>query len=425
MSKTFQHCDHLIVGAGPGGMAAAQAASKSGQSVILLDENPQPGGQIWRGGAEKQSSPLAQTWFRNLLDLPITRLQQTRLLCQMEPGVLRAEAPEGTQDIAFQNLILATGARERFLPFPGWTLPGVMGAGGLQALVKSGWEISGKRVIIAGTGPLLLAVAQFLKRQGAQVLCVAEQASKQQILLLGMMVLQHPEKWGQSIELAQSIWNIPKYFNSWPICAEGQDQIERVTLKHGQRTTQIDCDYLACGFDLVPNLEVGALLSCEIKNGFFQVDDYQQTSVSNVYAVGELTGIGGVEKALTEGMIAGYAATGDKSEAQRLFSKRNKYRQWTQMLQETFQLRKELKYLAEQNTIICRCEDVTYQQISSLSSWREAKLQTRCGMGPCQGRVCGPITHQLFGWEAHSSRPPVFPAPLKNFSQNVNNNDFS
>lgn len=417
MDKSFQRCDHLIIGAGPGGMAAAHAASQGGRKVIVLDENPTAGGQIWRGGGANHSSKLAKAWFRDFEPLSITRLWQTRVLSLTRPGLVRAESPEGVQEIAFENLILATGARERFLPFPGWTLPGVTGVGGLQALVKSGWDISGKRIVIAGTGPLLMAVAQSLQTKGAQVLCIAEQTTQQRMVRFGLEVLRHPDKCWQGLQMAAQLRGVPKHLNCWPVRAEGKGQLECVTLRQGNREWQVECDYLACGFDLVPNLEIAELFSCQIENGFLKIDDYQQTSTPQIFAIGELTGIGGVEKALTEGRIAGHAVNENWAEARRWFGQRQKYRRWTQALKEAFQLNDALKGLADNDTIICRCEDVTYQQMSSFSSWREAKLQTRCGMGACQGRICGTATSFMFDWKVRSSRPPVFPAPLKCFSK--------
>src|ERR1017187_9459738 len=138
--------DIVIVGAGPAGLAAAKRAAEAGARVALLDDNPHPGGQIWR------SDPAQWRPLLGSLD-PICGV---RVVALPEPGLLTLEKFDGDLRIADRKLILATGARERFLPFPGWTLPNVMGAGGLQALAKSGLSIAGKRVIIAGSGPLLL-----------------------------------------------------------------------------------------------------------------------------------------------------------------------------------------------------------------------------------------------------------------------------
>ncbi|HSK62360.1 MAG TPA: FAD/NAD(P)-binding oxidoreductase, partial [Pyrinomonadaceae bacterium] len=156
------HSDVLIVGAGPAGLAAAYRAATAGLRTTVVDDNPNLGGQIWRGEEQKPVSRDAQIWFERIRSVNISFIPGVRIFQQTQPGRLWAETSGGVTELSYTNLILATGARERFLPFPGWTLPGVTGAGGLQALVKTGFSIEGKRVVIAGTGPLLLAVAGYL-----------------------------------------------------------------------------------------------------------------------------------------------------------------------------------------------------------------------------------------------------------------------
>ncbi len=148
--------DILVVGGGPAGMAAAAHAAEHGQRVGIVDDNAALGGQIWRG----QSEPAASKWAERLRSSGVTVLCG-RVFQQPDPCTLLAEGEDILHELRYEKLILATGARERFLPFSGWTLPNVMGAGGLQAMVKSGLPIQGKRVVVAGTGPLLLAVAAY------------------------------------------------------------------------------------------------------------------------------------------------------------------------------------------------------------------------------------------------------------------------
>jgi NADPH-dependent 2,4-dienoyl-CoA reductase/sulfur reductase-like enzyme len=140
------------------------------------------------------------------------------------------------------------------------------------------------------------------------------------------------------------------------------------------------------------------------------VDEYQQTSVANIYCAGEVTGIGGLDLALVEGEIAGYSAAGKPQDARKLFSARNSNRQFAGALERAFAPRAELRNLPQDDTFVCRCEDVTYGRVRQCSNWREAKLHTRCGMGPCQGRVCGGAVEFLLGWKPDSVRPPVLPA---------------
>jgi NADPH-dependent 2,4-dienoyl-CoA reductase/sulfur reductase-like enzyme len=178
----------------------------------------------------------------------------------------------------------------------------------------------------------------------------------------------------------------------------------------------IACDYLACGFHLVPNVELQSLLGCKIDGGFVRVDEFQKTSVPGTFCAGEPTGIGGVELAMLEGEIAGLAAAGETVQARKLFGQRRKARRFAGWLDRTFRLRPELKALPTAETIVCRCEDVPYSRLREQRSWRAAKLQTRCGMGPCQGRVCGPATEFLFQWSPDSVRPPVFPARVESLA---------
>ena len=323
---------------------------------------------------------------------------------------LRLETSGGFEDIGYRRLILATGARERFLPFPGWTLQGVMGAGGLQAMVKAGLPIHGKRVVLSGSGPLLLAVAANLARNGARVLGIFEQAALAQIAKFGVQLLGHPGKLREGARFRAATRYAPYRTGSWVVAAHGDHSLHSVTVSLNRTVRTIECDYLGCGFHLVPNLELPRLLQCQIQSGYVCVNESQETSVKGVYCVGEPTGIGGLEKALCEGEIAGLASTGRP--IAHLSKRRDRYVRFARQLDAAFKLRPELNQLATQDTFVCRCEDVPRHALDSMHSWREAKLHTRCGMGPCQGRICGPATEFLFGWSSAHPRPPVFPARI-------------
>jgi D-hydroxyproline dehydrogenase subunit alpha len=374
----------LVVGAGPAGLAAARSAAESGASVAIVDDNPAPGGQIWRG----QSPALPKAKL----------LCGARVVTAASPGRLTLETFDSEFEVAYDALILATGAREHFLPFPGWTLPHVMGAGGLQALAKSGMPIAGKRIVVAGSGPLLLAVADYLRKHGAGVALVAEQADQAAVMGFGLKLAQYPGKLLQAMRLRAGI----RYLTAcWPVSAEPG----AVTLRRGARTWTEPCDYLACGFGLVPNTELPMLLGCGTV-----VDEFQQTATTGIYAAGEVTGIGGLDLSLVEGAIAGYGATGRHDQARRLFAARDRHRRFAGALEQAFALRPELKSIATADTLVCRCEDVPLGRLQRCATWREAKLHTRCGMGPCQGRVCGAAVEFLLGWKSDSVRPPLYPA---------------
>lgn len=334
-------------------------------------------------------------------------------MAQPAPGILLVDTDDGPRELAYHKLILAVGARERFLPFPGWTLPNVMGAGGVQSLLKSGFPVGGKRVAVAGSGPLLLAVAVTLREHGATVCLVAEQAPWRRLLRFGLALpLLSPNKLLQGLQNQTKLLGTPYRAGCWPVAAEGEGRLERVTFSNGKRQWMESCDYLACGFGFVPSLELPRLLGCQLSDGAVQVDLWQETSISGAYCAGETTGVGGVDLALIEGQIAGHAAAGRADAARRWFPARKRAQRFVRAMDRTFSLRDELRKLATPETILCRCEDVSVASLTPYDSWRAAKQQTRCGMGACQGRVCGTAAEFLFRWPCESSRPPIFPTSL-------------
>jgi D-hydroxyproline dehydrogenase subunit alpha len=409
----------LVIGAGPAGMAAATQAAVHGKQVMLLDDNLAPGGQIWReasvphrniGSMQKQKALVA-------LRVSGTRvLSGWRVFDAPRPHVLRAVNEGGSEahaiELSYGRLVVATGARERFLPFPGWTLPGVFGAGGLQALALGGFPVAGKRIIVAGTGPLLLPVGAHLRQMGGRLTTIAEQASRRQIAAFSARLSRQPRKLLEGLQYRAASGGSRYRVGCWPVAALGQEKVEGVRLTDGKTIWEEECDLLACGFHLVANTELPTLLGCAVRDGLVAVDQLQQTSVTDIFAAGEITAIAGVEASLLTGTIAGLAAAGEIDKARALEPRRRATERFAAQLASTFALRPELRRIVEPETIVCRCEDVTYSQLAQHNGWTEAKLQTRCGMGPCQARVCGPATEWLFGWKQSSIRPPLFPVPL-------------
>jgi NADPH-dependent 2,4-dienoyl-CoA reductase/sulfur reductase-like enzyme len=401
--------DVAVIGAGPAGIAAALAAAESGASVALIDDNPAPGGQIWRGGRNASHHLEARRWLERLSKSRVTLIGGTRVF-YAHSGALEAESDHSLWQLLYGKLILATGARELFLPFPGWTMPNVFGAGGLQALVKSGLPVKGKHVVIAGTGPLLLAVAAYLCERGADVLCICEQAPFARLRAFTLGMASYPGKLVEAAQLRFRSRRAPYLTSAWPVAALGQDRLQAVRISDNGRLREIECEYLACGFHLVPNLELARALDCRVVDGFVGVNELQETSQPGVYCAGEPTGIGGVELSIVEGQIAGHAAAGRVSSAKRLLTTRARSRRAVKAMKKAFALRPELAALATPDTLLCRCEDVSFEAAQKHATWRAAKLHSRCGMGPCQGRVCGAAAEFLFGWTMDSSRPPIFPA---------------
>lgn len=412
-SAGIHRCQVLVVGGGPAGIAAATVAAEAGRRVALLDENPQPGGQIWRAGLRHGASPgdAEGAWLRRLAASSVQIFPATAAVGRRGERGLLAEGPQGALEFQFDFLILATGARERYLPFPGWTLPNVMGAGGLQAMAAAGLPVAGKNVVVAGGGPLLLAVAAYLRRRGARIRAVCEQSPWNALAALAPALISRPRLMLQAASYRWRLRATPYLAGWWPAAAEGRGKLEAVTVTDGSARRRIDCDFLACGFHLVPNLELPLLLGCRIHAGAVAVDDFQRTSIPHIFCAGEPGGIGGVDRALFTGQIAGLACSGRLREAASLAPRGRRLQRFSAGLERAFRLRDELRKLPPE-TIVCRCEDTPLESLARFDCWRAAKIHTRCGMGPCQGRVCGPAVEYLFGWKVNSIRPPLYPVPL-------------
>ncbi|MGH9520655.1 MAG: NAD(P)/FAD-dependent oxidoreductase, partial [Terriglobales bacterium] len=344
--------DTLVIGAGPAGIAAAVTAAECGASVGLVDDNPAAGGQIWRSGAHLPVA--ARQWLERLEASKAVRLQGWRVFDSAQPGALAAERTSpATEDdttqlraqLRFDQLILATGARERFLPFPGWTLPNVMGAGGLDAMVRGGLPIAGKRVVVAGTGPLLLAVAAHLAARGARIMAICEQARAWQMAPLAAHLLAQPGKLMQGIRYRWATRRSRYFTHCHPVAAHGSERLEAVELRRGERRWTVECDYLACGFHLIPNTELASMLGCRVENGFVATDELLQTSLRGVWCAGEPTGIGGVELSLLEGQMAGFAAVGRIREARSLAPRRRAAQRFVRVLQDACDLDPQLRTL--------------------------------------------------------------------------------
>jgi NADPH-dependent 2,4-dienoyl-CoA reductase/sulfur reductase-like enzyme len=186
-----------------------------------------------------------------------------------------------------------------------------------------------------------------------------------------------------------------------------------VRLQQQGKIVELECDRLACGFSLIPNIQLGQALGYAIEGQALAVDAWQASRRADHYAAGECTGFGGSELALVEGAIAGHAAVGDLEAARQLWPRRARWQGFAKALNQAFALDPQLKSLAQPDTLVCRCEDVPYAALAGHTDWREAKLASRCGMGACQGRVCGGAVQHLFGWQPSAPRPPFSPARIE------------
>ena len=440
-------CGVLVLGAGPAGLAAAVAASAQGQTVTLVDDNPLPGGQIWRGGPAQWRDRRAQALWAVLCERPNVRFMHgARVVGAPAPRQLLIAVDGRPQLIEWQRLILCSGARELLLPFPGWTLPGVSGAGGLQALIKGGLQVAGRRVVVAGSGPLLLAVAETVRRHQGVVVAIVEHRPWSDLAAFAwQLARRHRGKLWQALGLWRQLAGV-RYISGATVVAatgeQGKQNVSGLTLQRGQRRIELQCDLLACGYGLVPNLELAAMLGCHVEDGKVKVDQGQLSSRDYVWAAGEATGIGGVDKALAEGHVAGLNAThscghahgghseggggggGDGSASgaacaadihaniapASALAARDRTMHFAGLLARRFGPTPALRALCRPDTIVCRCEDVSAGELAEHRDWRAAKVLTRAGMGACQGRICGAACQFLYGWQAPGLRLPVFPA---------------
>ncbi len=414
-------CDVVVVGAGPAGIAAACRAAESGARTVVLDEGIAPGGQIHRHLPGRPAPPAAGAWLARL-DRSGAEVRSRASVFDADRDTngwsVVAESPEGRTEIRARSLVLATGARELFLPFPGWTLPGVLGAGGAQSLWKSGASLAGRTAVVAGSGPLLLPAAASLTKAGARVAIVAEQAG---LLALGAFaagLLRDPRKLVEAARHRRGFAATRYRTGTWIAEALGDESVERVVLTDGTRRYELPCDLAAVSYGLVPSTELARSLGCEIRRGRVAVDSDQRTSEPGIFCAGEPCGAAGIEGAIAEGEIAGLAAagcrSGDSPDSRRLTRARGRSRRLGAKIETAFRPRPELRDLARADTVVCRCEDVSRGRLEPCASAREAKLSARAGMGACQGRVCGPALAFLFGWASDTVRSPIQPAALGN-----------
>lgn len=410
MKETF---DIAIVGAGPAGLAAALAAANSGMRIALVDDNPQAGGQVWRQGPGVAAPAPMRTTLSALMSNPnVVHYAGASVSALSGPNeMLVASSLHGGMSIAFERLVLATGARERLLPFRGWTLPGVTGAGALQALVKGGMPVRGERIVLAGSGPLLMASLATARQAGARIVAIVEQAPWRSLLGFGLSLALTPSKAMQAIQLTRGFAGT-RYWPGSVVCeAVGDARVESVVIRRGEREVTLACDRIACGYGLVPNVSLAQALGCALEDRAIHIDETQRTSAAHIWAAGECTGIGGMELARAEGAIAGLAASGQSIPGQ-LLRERDRWRRFAKRVASAFELGEHALSHPSAETILCRCEDVPFGEVSRYDNWRDAKLHTRCGMGACQGRICGTAAQTYFGWTAGVPRPPLVPTRI-------------
>jgi NADPH-dependent 2,4-dienoyl-CoA reductase/sulfur reductase-like enzyme len=393
--------DVIVVGAGPAGLCAAAAASGEGRSVLLLDSAPRPGGQFWRHRPGSEP-PALQRLLKRLRSVDY---RPESPVWFVEPG-FGVHTP--AQSFTAERLVLATGAYDRVIPFPGWDLPGVVTAGGAQALLKGHGVAIGRRVVVAGAGPFLLPVAVGLARAGVCVAGVFEAGRPSRYLRHTGALAKSLEALGYGASFLRH--RIPYHTGQFVSEAHGSGRVEAVTA--GGRT--VECDALAIGYGFTPQVELAVALGCETaldSDGSLVVS----RSVPGLFVAGEITGVGGAVLAMVEGTLAGLAAA-DRPQPNHLLRKQESLRRFASAMASIHPVP---PLSLPDDLVVCRCEGVTAGAIraaigeSGAVDTRGVKLMCRPGMGWCQGRVCGFATARLTAAEL---RRDVIAADLATFA---------
>lgn len=420
--------DVFIAGGGIAGLAAAEILAEAGKDFILVDEYPYIGGQYLRDNPDYRPLDTSTRKYGFHLKDKLGQMDniwsETLIVGYYQSGEIAVVRKGKPLVIKAEKILIATGAREKFLPFPGWTLPGVISAGAVQALVKTSGYLPAKNAVIAGTGPFLLAVAYEFEKAGGKVIEVAELNPIRK--LIGFTpALFDLEKGKEGIKYLTKLFGKITY--GWRVVETIQngERLKVVLEKKGKRR-EIDTELLAIGYGFVPNIEFAQLCGCavnyrpELGGWIVEVDDNMSCG-KNMYAAGEVTGIGGARKALIEGKLAALNILGKEDKILR--KKRNHEVKFAAKLNTVYSVPPQLWTSIPDNTIICRCEDVTMGEIRRAAeegfvSTRGIKGATRVGMGNCQGRTCFPIvmeflrSHKGVKPEAVSIRPPIKPVDV-------------
>jgi NADPH-dependent 2,4-dienoyl-CoA reductase/sulfur reductase-like enzyme len=448
--------DLLIVGAGPAGMAAAVAARRHGLTILVVDDQPAPGGQIWRAvetvaatprgarlGAAYRSGAERAAAFRACGATYEPRSQ----LWHIETGFRAFLTREGqARVVAAKAVILATGAQERPVPFPGWTLPGVLTVGAAQILLKTANEVPEKPVWIAGSGPLpLLYITQLLAAGGK----IAGFLDTTPAGRMGAALPHLPRALSSLGDLAKGLaWTLAlkrarvpviRHVTELVAAGEGKLQTLRYRTEHG-REDSAAAEVLLVHEGVVPGIHASLALGCAVEWHAIQqcyvpkLDAWGESSQPGVFVAGDGAGIGGAKAAELRGQLAGLKAAvkvgclgkaAAEDEARPLRRRLARALALRPFLDTLFAPRPQL-FAPADATIVCRCEEITAGDIRSRAALgrpgpNQLKAFTRAGMGPCQGRQCGyPVMHIVAAAQQrpvgdvgfYRIRPPLKPVTL-------------
>jgi len=434
--------DVVIVGSGFSGTVAAGILADHQLDVLMVDENPHVGGQLLRKipddlGENTDYHPdyVKKIGFRFVENVKQKKIRILSRTCIMgiypDNRLLMEIDAKEVHEVRYDVLLFATGARERFLPFKGWTLPGVYSGGMVQVLMKSSGVLPAKNILIAGRGLFLFSVgSEFLKNKG-KVLAILEQSGMMDKLQMIPVLFHQLSKAVEGARYMSKFFfsGVPVKYRKKVLEARGKRYLEDVVVgkvdSDGKPISGSEKIYktnaLAIGYGFVPNIEAPQMAGCELvyaddMGGWIvKVNDYLETSVENILAAGEITGVGGGLKSINEGKIAANTILKkfekiDDTEYQRQFKKLHQAQKYHHQFAHFFNslyrvpLNSILDIPAE--TIICRCEDITMGKIkkavaNGYNTPKGLKNAMRVTMGNCQGRTCSPVIYDILNVLTH------------------------
>ena len=455
-----QHYQILIIGAGPAALAAAVTVSNRGLSCALLDEQPAPGGQIYRAieavpkqreqqlGSEYQRGKSLVEAFRESDVEYYPRTQVWSLNDQKQVGILYNNQ---SKIITAEQILVATGAMERPVPFPGWTLPGVMQAGAGQILFKSAGVVPSEGVVLAGSGPLLLLLAWQYMQVGIEIKAILDVTPLGNHLLAlpklpRALLAHHYLTKGISYQIDLKRAGVSTQIGVKNLRAVGDDELKSVRYRYLGRDHEIETTLLMTHFGIIPHIWLTQSAGCEHQWDKSQQcwrpqhDEWGNTSIDGIMVAGDGAGINGARSAEHAGRLAGLQALFDLdviSEAERDNQAKtdrkwmNNDRRIRPFLEVYFAIPKKILATPDNDTIVCRCEEITAGQIREAvnnghKDSNQVKFFTRCGMGPCQGRQCAnAVAHivadaggqEVSAQSHYRGRPPVTPLTLEQLAE--------
>jgi NADPH-dependent 2,4-dienoyl-CoA reductase/sulfur reductase-like enzyme len=423
--------DVAVVGAGPAGGACALALAAEGLRVTLVDDNAEAGGQIWRKRFDVELGGGA--WLRGRLDAAKSAIDHRKgvevLGHRPEHELWLADRDGRGAILKSRTLVIATGALEIPNPVPGWTLPGVLHLGALQVLAKSDGLVPAGPVLLAGAGPLLYVVADDLRARGVAIAAIVDAAPFPGWRVVSAL-MNAPGLLQQAIGFEWRLRRarVPILRRHALDKVEAEGGVLRATIRSlGTGRTHIrDVVVVGTSLGLRPNVELAGQAGCELahdpaRGGWHaRVDGVGETSVSDIYAIGETGGIGGIEAALCDGVIAAAAIveragkTPSPELGRAVSAARLRRERFVRAARVLVEWSRPPALAVPDDTILCRCEAVTRGALAGatdldLTGPREAKLASRAGMGFCQGRTCHPAVAQAIG----ATTAPSFRFPLR------------